>query len=148
VAITYFNWNEIFLLSKRDLAAIIILTYAQTKQYNELSAKTLMYRLRLNHIPPFLFHDGLLTQYKHTLYCNYKTRDAQSYFLNSSFLFMGISARQKAVYLKALSMRRISDNKDYIPLRYFSNITYNPLVSVEEDKIHFTLESSVRGTPT
>lgn len=148
MAITFFNWNEIFLLSKGDLASILILTYAQTKEYNELSAKKLLSRLNINHIPAFLFHEGILVQYRHTLYCTYKTRDPQSYFLNSSFLFLNISARKKAVYIKALSMRRLSDDRDYIPLKYFSNITENPLVNITEDKIMFKLESSARGNTT
>ena len=35
MAITYFNWNEICTLARDDFAAIVILTYAQTKRYNE-----------------------------------------------------------------------------------------------------------------
>lgn len=142
VAITYFNWSEIWSLSTKDLSSIIYLTYAQTKDYNELSAKTMMNRLRMNHVAPELFYRKLFTQYKHTLVCNYKTKDPQNYFRNSSFLYMNASAKYKAVYLKALGMRRINDNNNYIPLKYFSNVTYNPFLTVENDKIYFPLESS------
>jgi hypothetical protein len=130
------------MLSKKDLSSIICLAYAQTVDYNELSAKTMMNRLKLDHIAPDLFHRKLFTQYKHVLTCSYKTKDPQNYFTNSSFLYTNASVRYKAVYLKALGMRRITDNKNYIPLKYFSNITYNPFLAVDDDRIYFPLESS------
>lgn len=142
MAITYFNWSELWLLSSKDLSSIICLAYAQTIDYNELSAKTMMYRLNLHHISPELFQRKLFTQYKHVLTCNYKTKDPQNYFTNSSFLYTKASAKFKAVYLKALGMRRLTDNKNYIPLKYFSNVTYNPFLEVYNDKIYFPLESS------
>jgi hypothetical protein len=142
VAITLFNWSEIWALSNKDLSSIICLTYAQTNDYNELSAKTMMYRLKLNHIAPELFHRKFFTQYKHTLVCNYKTKDPQSYFTNSSFLYTNASAKYKAVYIKALGMRRITDSNNYIPLKYFSNVTYNPFLTLDKDRIYFPLESS------
>ena len=142
MAITLFNWSEIWALSNKDLSSIICLTYAQTNDYNELSAKTMMYRLKLNHIAPELFHRKFFTQYKHTLVCNYKTKDPQSYFTNSSFLYTNASAKYKAVYIKALGMRRITDSNNYIPLKYFSNVTYNPFLTLDKDRIYFPLESS------
>jgi hypothetical protein len=146
--ITYFNWNEIWRLSRGDLAAIIILTYAQTKLYNEISAKTLMSRLGINHVPPSLFHDKVLTQYKTQLVCNYKTQEPQSYFINPKFLFMLVPARSKAVYIKALGMRRVSCSDAHIPKKYFDNINPNPFVDITEDKIIFKLESSVMRNNT
>jgi hypothetical protein len=143
VAITFFNWSEIWILSKRDLASIICLTYAQSKDYNELSAKTMMNRLKLDHIPPELFHHKVFTQYKHTLVCNYKTKDPQNYFNNSSFLYTNTSAKHKAVYIKALGLRKFTSDKNYIPLKYFPNVTYNPFLTVNDDNIYFPLESSV-----
>lgn len=148
MAITYFNINEIRIRSRDDLAAILCLAYAQTKEYNELSTKTLMNRLAINHIPLSLFKDKFFTQYKHTLYCNYKTIEPQSYFKNSSFLFVNVPARDKVVYLKALSMRKISDSNNYIPLAYFPNVKPNHFLTIEDDKIHFKLESSYRGKHT
>jgi hypothetical protein len=142
VAITLFNWSEVWALSNKDLSSIICLTYAQTKDYNELSAKTMMYRLRLNHIAPELFHRKFFTQYKHTLVCNYKTKDPQNYFVNTSFLYTNASAKYKAVYIKALGLRRITENTNYIPLKYFSNVTYNPFLTIDKDRIYFPLESS------
>lgn len=142
MAITFFNWGEIRLRSRNDLAAILCLAYAQTKEYNELSAKTIMQRLAIHHVPPSLFIDKHFTQYKHCLYPNYKTIEPQSYFKNSSFLFMNLPARDKVVYLKALSMRKISDNKPYIPLKYFPNVNPNHFLTIENDKIFFKLESS------
>ena len=142
MATTFFNWDEIRVRSRNDLAAIICLAYAQTIGYNELSAKTMMNRLALHHIPLSLFTDGHFTQYKHMLHSSYKTIDPQSYFRNSSFLFMNVPARAKAVYLKALSMRRITETYDYIPLKYFPNIQPNPFLTIENDKIIFKLESS------
>jgi hypothetical protein len=141
--ITYFNWDEIWRVSRGDLAAIIILTYAQTKLYNEISAKTLMSRLGINHIPPSLFHNKTLIQYKNQLICNYKTQEPQSYFINPSFLFSLVPARNKAVYIKALGMRRISSSDVYIPKKYFDNINPNPFVEITEDRIIFKPESSL-----
>jgi len=143
VAITYYNWSEIILRSNNDLAAILCLTYAQTNIYNEISAKTMMYRLAINHIPPSLFHKRYFTQYKRQLVCNYATIDPQSYFKNSSFLFLQAPARAKVVYLKALSMRRINEPQDYIPLKYFDNVKPNMFLEIKDNKILFPLESSV-----
>jgi hypothetical protein len=143
VAINYFNWSEIWSLSNKDISSIICLVYAQTSDYNELSAKTMMYRLKLDHIAPELFHRKIFTQYKHTLVCNYKTKDIQNYFKNSSFLYTYTSAKYKAVYIKALGLRRLSDDKSYIPLKYFPNVTYNPFLTVDSKNIYFPLESSV-----
>jgi hypothetical protein len=143
VAITYFNWSEIWLLSRRDLAAIICLAYGQTMEYDELSAKTMMKTLKLDHIPPELFRYKLFTQHKHILSCDYVTRDVQNYFNNSSFLYTNTSAKHKAVYIKALGLRKISCTDNYIPLRYFPNVTYNPFLTVENEKIYFPLESSL-----
>lgn len=55
---------------------------------------------------------------------------------------MNLPARDKVVYLKALSMRKISDNKPYIPLKYFPNVNPNHFLTIENDKIFFKLESS------
>ena len=142
MAINYFNWSELWSTSSKDLSSIICLTYAQTKDYNELSAKTMLYRLKLDHIPAELFYRKIFTQYKHVLVCNYKTKDPQNYFYNTSFLYTRVPAKYKAVYIKALGLRRITDDKKYIPLKYFPNVTYNPFLTVEDDKIHFPLESS------
>lgn len=143
MGITYFNWNEIWRLSKGDLAAIIILTYAQTNLYNEISAKTLMTRLRINHVPASLFYNKTLTQYKNQLVCNYKTQEPQSYFRNADFLFSFVPARSKAVYIKALGMRRISSSENFIPKKYFDNINPNPFIEITEDKLIFKPESSL-----
>jgi hypothetical protein len=140
---TLFNWNEIRLRSNNDLAAILCLTYAQTNVYNELSAKTMMNKLGIHHIPPHLFYRQYFTQRKTALLCNYKTIEPQSYFKNPIFLFMNAPARTKVVYLKALSMRRASDTNDYIPLKYFDNVKPNLFLDIKEDKILFPLESSV-----
>lgn len=56
---------------------------------------------------------------------------------------MNAPARDKVVYLKALSMRRVTDTKDYIPLKYFENVKPNLFLEIKDDKILFPLESSV-----
>ena len=134
MAITFFNWSELRIRSNNDLAAILCLTYAQTNIYNELSAKTMMNKLNIHHVPPHLFHRQYFTQYKTTLLCNYKTIEPQGYFKNPIFLFMNAPARTKVVYLKALSMRRISDQNNYIPLKYFDNIKPNLFIDIKKDK--------------
>jgi hypothetical protein len=143
VATTYYNWDELRLRSNNDLAAILCLTYGQTKLYNEISAKTMMRSLGLHHIPPYLFYKHYFTQYKRQLVCNYTTIEPQSYFKNPVFLFMRAPARAKVVYLKALSMRRINESQDYIPLKYFDNVKPNMFLEIKDDKILFPLESSV-----
>mgnify|MGYP000082490887 CR=1 FL=1 len=143
VEVTYFNWAELVSLGRRDPAAIIILAYAQTNLYNEKYAKNLLNKLSINHIPPFLFYSKTFTQFKTKLVCNYKTKESQSYFKNPSFLFANVNARQKMLYLRALSMRRINENVDYIPRNYFNKVAYNPFLEISENKIHFPQESSV-----
>lgn len=144
MAITYFNWDELYIKSRKDLAAILCLAYAQTPEYNELSTKTMMNRLNIHHVPIYLFKKDLFQDHKHTLVCNYKTIEPQSYFRNSSFLFTNASARYKVVYLRALSMRRISETVDYIPREYYTKVTYNPFLKITDDKISFPLESSLK----
>jgi len=143
VAITYFNWAEIILLARRDPAAIIILAYAQTSLYNEFVAKNLIQRLNIHHVPSSLFSDRLLVQHKNSLECTYKTREPLSYFNNPDFLFLNVSAKEKVSYLRALSMRRISDTSNSIPRDYFNKVANNHFLKVDEDYIHFPLESSV-----
>jgi len=143
VVITYFNWNELRLRSNNDITAILCLTYAQTSIYNEVSAKTMMQRLAIHHIPPHLFHRKYFTQYRNLLVCNYRTKEPQSYFKNASFLFLNAPVRDKVVYIKALSMRRLSISANYIPLKYFPEIKPTLFTKVVEDKIIFPLESSI-----
>lgn len=118
------------------------MVYAQTKEYNELSSKTLLSKLKIHHVPAFLFQAKTFVQYKHELVCAYKTKEPQSYFTNSRFLFMNTSAKDKVVYLKALSMRRLSNKNTYIPYKYFPNVKYNPFLDIKDGLIHFPLESS------
>lgn len=141
--ITLFNWPEILAKSRKDMAAIIILAYAQTTLYNEYSSKTLMKRLSINHIPLFMFRQKLLKQENNKLVCTYYTEQPQSYFKNPAFLFSGASITHKVVYLKALSMRRITESEDKIPRQYFDSLSYNPFLQVKDDYIHFLQESSV-----
>lgn len=124
------------------MAAIIILAFAQTKLYNEVSSKGLMKKLNIHHIPPFLFFNRTLEQRKHQLICNYHTIDAQSYFINSAFLTSGASAKHKVIYLRALSMRRISDTNNYIPRDFLGNISYNPFLTIDDNFIYFPQENS------
>jgi hypothetical protein len=148
VVISFFNWDELRLRSNNDLTAILCLTYGQTSVYNELSAKTMMNRLGIHHIPPHLFHRKYFTQYRNLLVCNYRTKEPQSYFKNASFLFLNAPARDKVVYIKALSMRRLSNSDNFIPLKYFPNITPSYFVNILDDKILFPLESSVSRNNT
>lgn len=148
MAITYFNWSEILLRSDNDLAAILCLTYAQTNEYNELSAKTMMNTLKIHHIPPRLFHRRYFTQFKRQLVCNYTTIEPQSYIKNTSFLYLNAPAKDKVVYIKALSMRRVSEAVNYIPFKYFENVKPNLFLDIQEDKILFPLESSVSRNNT
>jgi len=144
VDITLFNWDEIYKKSRKDLAAIIILAYAQTKLYNEISSKGLMKKLNIHHIPPFLFYTQTLTQHKHMLICNYTTEEPQSYFKNPAFLTSGASAKHKVIYLRALSMRRLTETCDYIPRDYLGSLSYNPFLQVDNDFIYFPQENSNR----
>lgn len=59
----YFNWYEIKSRARNNCAAIIILTHAQTVEYNSPIAwggKDLMRKLKIHHIPLFLFESGIL----------------------------------------------------------------------------------------
>ena len=143
MAITLFNWSELRLRSNNDLAAILCLTYAQTAVYTEISAKTMMSRLALHHIPPHLFYRKYFTQHRNLLTCNYATKEPQSYFKNPSFLFLNAPARDKVAYIKALSLRRLSSSDNYIPFKYYPTVQPNLFLTITDDKILFPLESSV-----
>ena len=142
MAITYFNYNEIYLRARKDPAAIIILTYGQTNLYNILSTKQLMSKLNINHIPSYLFTRGYLKQSNGRLWCMYKTIEPQSYFRNPNFLFSMASARHKALYIRALSTKKIANQDNKIPRYYFNKVAYNPFLIVTDDYIEFKQESS------
>ena len=145
MAITYFNWNEICTLARDDFAAIVILTYAQTKRYNESltwKGTSLLQLLHIHHIPAFLFQQGTLDSIKGNIYCRYKTKEAQSYILNSKVLTYNVNAKMKTFYIKALSMRRISEKVNYIPRNYLNEKEIdNPFLTEEHNFIHFRYES-------
>jgi len=129
--------------ARKDQAAILILTFAQTKLYNPYTTKGLMKALNINHIPVHLFTTGLLEQKKDKLVCNYKTEEPMSYFRNPWFLTKNVSVLQKTEYLQILSMRRISEAQDYIAKNYIRKDLNNPFISIKGDKIYFPQESSV-----
>ena len=140
--ITYFNLSEIRKKARQDQAAILILTFAQTKLYNPYTTTGLMKSLKINHVPPFLIMNGTLEQ-KRVLKCNYKTREPMSYFKNPWFLTHDVAILQRTEYLQLLSMRRISEDQDFIAKNYIRKDVKNPYVTVKGDKIYFTQESSV-----
>ena len=140
--VTYFNWYELMSKARKDQAAILILTFAQTKLYNPYTTKGLMRALNINHIPVHLFSTGLLEQKKDKLVCNYKTEEPMSYFRNPWFLTKNVSVLQKTEYLQMLSMRRISEAQDYIAKNYIRKDLNNPFIKIKGDKIYFPQESS------
>ena len=142
-AVTYFNWDELTSKARKDQAAILILTFAQTKLYNPYTTKGLMKALNINHIPMFLFTTGLLEQKKDRLVCNYKTIEPMSYFKNPWFLTHNVDILKKTEYLQLLSMRRISEAQDYIAKNYIRKDIKSPYIEVKGDKIYFLPESSV-----
>ena len=141
--IIYFNWYELLSKARKDQTAILILAFAQTKLYNERTTKGLMVALKINHIPMHLFTTGLLEQKKEKLVCNYQTEEPMSYFKNPWFLTQNVSVIQKTEYLQLLSMRRVSEDQDYIAKNYIRKDINNPFVNIKGDKIYFTQESSV-----
>ena len=128
--------------ARKDQAAILILTFAQTKLYNPYTTKGLMKALNINHIPVHLFTTGLLEQKKDKLVCNYKTEEPMSYFRNPWFLTKNVPVLQKTEYIQMLSMRRISEAQDYIAKNYIRKDLQNPFIKVKGDKIYFPQESS------
>jgi len=143
MATTYFNWHEILLLSKGDLAAIICLAYAQTLEYNEKSVATLRRTLKIHHFPQSLLSAGTFRQHVNSLECTYKTREPQSYFKNNKFLYIGAPTKDKVVYLRALSMRRPDITDNFIPRKYYTKVKQNFFLNITEDKIYFPYESSL-----
>ena len=145
--ITYFNWNELQQRGQRDPAAIIILTYAQSKSYNTPIAwhqgKSLLQILNIHHIPSFLFQTGILEAMAGNIFCTYKTKEKQSYIKNTKFLRYNVAAHYKVNYIKILSMRRISDKTNKIPRNYIKNIIDNPFLTYDKDFIYFRYESLV-----
>lgn len=144
MAITYFNYNEIYSRAKGDPATIVLLTYAQTSEYNNYTSQKLMKLLNINHIPQYLFSINCLHfSLTNKIVCSYKTIEPQSYIKNTEFLYYGINARSKAIYIKALATRKISDKENKIPRNYFNKVASNPLLKVDNDYIYFPLEASV-----
>ena len=141
--IIYFNWYELLSKARKDQTAILILAFAQTKLYNARTTKGLMGASKINHIPMHLFTTGLLEQKKEKLVCNYQTEEPMSYFKNPWFLTQNVSVIQKTEYLQLLSMRRVSEDQDYIAKNYIRKDINNPFVNIKGDKIYFTQESSV-----
>lgn len=140
-----FNWSEIQRIAQNDVASIVILTYAQTKRYNETlvwRGGSLLEKLNINHIPSKLFQMGILTYTKGQIFCSYKTKEPQSYIKNTAFLSYNASAYDKAIYIRALAHRRMTERSDKIP-RYFlsDKIKYNPFFTMDDDYIYFTYES-------
>lgn len=140
--LTYFNWYELMSKARKDQAAILILTFAQTKLYNPYTTKGLMKALNINHIPVHLFTTGLLEQKKDKLVCNYKTEEPMSYFRNPWFLTKNVPVLQKTEYIQMLSMRRISEAQDYIAKNYIRKDLQSPYLEIKGDKIYFLPESS------
>ena len=141
--ITYFNWYELASKARKDQTAILILAFAQTSLYNARTTKGLMGALKINHIPMQLFTTGLLEQKREKLVCNYQTIEPMSYFKNPWFLTQDVSILQRTEYLQLLSMRRISEEQDYIAKNYIRKDVKNPYITIKGDKIYFTQESSV-----
>jgi hypothetical protein len=143
MAITYFNWDEIRIRSRGDPAAIILLTFAQTKEYNKKKdwwSQELFRSLNINHIPLHLITNGCIITSHNKMQIKYRTRDPQGYFRNPNFLYFSISAYQKALYLRALSYRKLTDKSNKIPRYYFGNIKPHPLLTYDEDYIYFKHE--------
>ena len=70
-----------------------------------------------------------------------------SYINNPYFLTHNISVDKKIEYLQVLSMRRISEQQNYIKRNYVIKDIINPYVKYEDDKISFPQEFSVSRTP-
>ena len=143
---TFFNWYEIKLRARRDKSAILILTFAQTPLYNTRTTKGLMKVLKINHIPIHLFTSGILEQKTEKLVCHYKTREPMSYINNPYFLTHNISVDKKIEYLQVLSMRRISEQQNYIAKNYVIKDIVNPYILYKDDKISFPQESLISRT--
>ena len=141
--ITYFNWYELVSKARKDQTGILILAFAQTKLYNARTTKGLMSALNINHIPMHLFTTGLLEQKKDRLVCNYKTEEPMSYLKNPWFFTHNVSILKKTEYLQLLSMRRISEEQDYIAKNYIRKELQSPYIETKGDKIYFLPESSV-----
>ena len=142
MAITYFNWDELRVKARGDPAGIIILTYGLSPGYNVSTSQYMIKKLNINHIPQFLFRKNYLIATKDKkVKINVKTKEIQSYFTYDKFLFARVSARQKALYLRALAMRPLDDVRNFVPRGLFGNVAYNPFLEVTKDKIKFTYES-------
>ena len=102
-----------------------------------------MSALNINHIPMHLFTTGLLEQKKDRLVCNYKTEEPMSYLKNPWFFTHNVSILKKTEYLQLLSMRRISEEQDYIAKNYIRKELQSPYIETKGDKIYFLPESSV-----
>ena len=145
MAITYFNWYEVHQAARKDPAAIIILTHGLSKGYNESicwrNGQSLLRYLNIHHIPTFMFQSGLLEASKGNIYSTFKIKQAQSYINNLKFLRYNVAAKYKVDYLKALSMRKISDKANRIERNYIEGEIDNPFLTYDDNYIYFRYES-------
>lgn len=138
----YFNWEELLYLSKKDMAGILCLLHGLNPEYYEYNSTTMMRRLSINHVPIVLFKQKCFKQINGRLLNLYKTKEPQGYIKNIKFLYLSVPVKQKITYIRALSMRRLNNKDDFIPRSYFSKVTSNIFLDIQEDRIYFPYESS------
>jgi len=151
--ITYYNWNQLLQHGDQHNAAILILTLAILKGYNNIIAgnsSELMEKLYINNIPPILFRRGYLSVNKYGgIKGFYKVTEPTSYFTNNKFLYYKIPLRSKIEYLWMLSLRRINEKQDYIPENYVSEKRWNNiLIERKQGRLYFIPECSSPQTRT
>ena len=142
-----FDWQELKIDSGSDLTAILILTFAIYRGYNnklawdKLQLKTM---LTIDDIP------GIIVRRKHIVLnkfrgytVNYQSRQPSAYFQNPDFMFSNCSVSDKVKYIYLLSHRRIADDSYEIPTYHIKNqkLLTNPFVRIKNDKLKFIPES-------
>ena len=75
--------------------------------------------------------------------CSDRSKQAQSYVKNLKFLTHNVAAHFKVDYLKALSMRRVSDKEDKIDRSFIEGDIDNPYLTFDKDFIYFDDEKDL-----
>lgn len=146
----YFNFYELQTITEDQIDAIFTLICGMTLGYNRCRFDNLKdFRRRcspLIEIPRILRSKNVITKDygKYSYSINYRVKIKLSYISNRLFLLdPKATIKDKVQYLKLLGYRSIKDKNTWIQADIVSDISKvcnNPLIKIQDDKIHFKYE--------
>lgn len=147
-----FNWYELKVDSSNVPEGIIVLTHALAKGYNSIitsNESSLLGQLKVSYVPPQIYKNKWFIKTSEGIKTKYITKEPQSYFLNSSWLYEYSTIYNKILYLYALSQRSISNRNFFIPETFLEEKYWNnPYLKHRDGKIWFLPEIQKLTTHT